>query len=68
MAVRIKKLEMAEMPVKVWYHNVEQEEENGRFRLDLTVPKGIPCRVCLPDGSRCEQKTVSASYECGLGQ
>jgi len=56
------------MPVKVWYHNVEQEEENGRFRLDLTVPKGIPCRVCLPDGSRCEQKTVSASYECGLGQ
>ncbi len=43
---------------------VNWKKENGRFRLDLTVPKGIPCRVCLPDGSCREQKTASASYEC----
>ena len=45
---------------------VDWKKENGKFRLALTIPTGVPCNVIMPDGSTFQQKDPFAEYECSL--
>ena len=45
---------------------VDWKKENSKFQLALTIPKGIPCRVILPDGTVYHQKDSFAEYQCPL--
>ncbi|MBQ7403828.1 MAG: family 78 glycoside hydrolase catalytic domain [Lentisphaeria bacterium] len=45
---------------------VDWKKENGTFRLTLTIPEGIPCKVILPDGSEHSQQEPAKEYTCKL--
>ena len=42
------------------------KKENGNFRLSLSIPEGIPCKVIMPDGTEYDQTEISAEYSCEL--
>ena len=43
---------------------VSWKKNKGKFILDLTIPKGVPCTVILPDGTSYSQIKETALYEC----
>ncbi|MBR0460195.1 MAG: hypothetical protein IJJ26_13245, partial [Victivallales bacterium] len=45
---------------------VQWQQTKGKFRLQLTIPKGVPCTVFLPDGTSRSQTTINAKYTCTI--
>ena len=45
---------------------VDWKKEKNTFRLNLALPKGVPCTVILPNGITHTQKKTVMNYECEL--
>ena len=42
--------------------SVSREKKNEFHEMTVTIPKGLPCTVILPDGKQSEQAAGTASY------